>query len=199
MDSQPPQPFAHALTRFDPRTGTIDGIPATERRLSDMHGIFADRTAYETRLSREDPVLYTVTTVEPAWGDGQLHYGIGWIAPGRIGDEYFMTKGHYHAWRPAAEFYIGLSGEGAMLLEDEHTGESRLLPLTPNSAVYVPGHTIHRTINTGAVPLTYLGVYPAAAGHDYGPLAKRNFLKVVVAVDNRPTLMDRAAFLAGIR
>jgi glucose-6-phosphate isomerase len=84
--------------------------------------------------------------------------------PGKIGDEYFLTKGHLHAWRPAAEFYFGLSGEGVMLLEDEATGESRLVPLRPHHAVYVPGHTAHRTVNTGAVPLTYLGVYPARPG-----------------------------------
>lgn len=57
--------------------------------------------------------------------------------------------------------FSGLSGEGVMLLEDEAT-ESRLVPLRPHHAVYVPGHTAHRTMNTGTVPLTYLGVYPAA-------------------------------------
>ena len=107
-----------------------------------------------------------------------------------------MTKGHYHAWRPAAEVYIGLSGEGMMLLEDETTWASRLLPFTPNSVIYVPGHTAHRTINTGQVPLAYLGIYPAEAGHDYGAIAQRNFKKVVVAVDGSPTLMDRETFLA---
>ena len=45
------------------------------------------------------------------------------------------------------------------------------MPLTPESAVYVPGHTAHRTINTGDMPLTYLGIYPARAGHDYGVIA----------------------------
>ncbi len=113
------------------------------------------------------------------------------IMPGRIGAEYYLTKGHFHAWRPAAELYIGLRGEGVMLLEDEATGESKLVPLIPNSAVYVPGFTAHRTINTGKVPLTYLGVYPAQAGHDYGLIAERNFRKVVLAVDGKPTLRDR--------
>jgi glucose-6-phosphate isomerase len=106
-----------------------------------------------------------------------------------------MTKGHYHAWRPAAEVYIGLSGEGLMLFEHETSGETRLLPFTANSVIYVPGFTAHRTLNTGDVPLSYLGIYPAAAGHDYGAIAERNFKKVVVAVDGQPTLMEREAFL----
>lgn len=183
------------LAHINPLIGTIAGAVMTQRRLSDMRGFFADEAAYETALAQEDTVLYTLSSVEPAQGDGQLHYGLGMIMPGRIGDEYFMTKGHYHAWRPAAEVYVGLSGTGLMLLEHETTGESWLLPFTSNSVIYVPGYTAHRTINTGDIPLSYLGIYPADAGHDYGAIAQHNFKKVVVAVDEQPTLMDREAFL----
>ncbi len=102
-----------------------------------------------------------------------------------------MTKGHLHAWRPAAEFYFGLSGDGVMLLEDERTGESRLLPLRPHHAVYVPGHTAHRTINTGPAPLTYLGIYPAKAGHDYSAIARKNFRCLVIERDGQPALIER--------
>jgi len=80
-------------------------------------------------------------------------------------------------------------------LEHETSGETRLLPFTANSAIYVPGFTAHRTINTGDVPLSYLGIYPADAGHDYGAIAERNFNQVVVAVDGQPTLMAREDFL----
>ncbi|MBX2999721.1 MAG: glucose-6-phosphate isomerase [Caldilineaceae bacterium] len=179
------------FTRFDPLGGTIEGAPQIERRLSDMRGAFADEDAFNAALAQGDPVLYTLAAVAPAHGDGALHYAIAQIAPGRIGAEYYMTKGHYHAWRPAAEVYIGLSGTGFMLLEEEESHESRLLPLTPNAIVYVPGHTAHRTINTGEIPLTYLGIYPAAAGHDYGSIATENFRKILVAVNGEPTLVDR--------
>jgi glucose-6-phosphate isomerase len=111
--------------------------------------------------------------------------------PGKIGDEYFMTKGHLHAWRPAAEYYFGLTGEGVLLLEDEATGESRMLPLRPNAVVYVPGRTAHRTMNVGRAPLTYLGVYPARAGHDYSSMAKKNFRCVVVERNGGPVLEER--------
>jgi glucose-6-phosphate isomerase, archaeal len=186
------------LARFDPLEGTIEGAPQTERRLSDMRGSFADEDAFAAALAQGDPVLYTLAAVAPAQGDGALHYAIAQIAPGRIGAEYYMTKGHYHAWRPAAEVYIGLSGAGFMLFEDEESHESRLLPLAPNTVVYVPGHTAHRTINTGEIPLTYLGIYPAAAGHDYGSIATQNFRKVLVAVDGKPTLQGRSEFLASL-
>ncbi len=112
--------------------------------------------------------------------------------PGKIGREYYLTKGHFHAWRPAAEVYLGLRGHGLMLLEDER--ESRVVPLMPQTAVYVPGHTAHRTINTGDEPLIYLGVYPAGAGHDYAAIAERNFRTVVVEANGQPVLLDRAAY-----
>ena len=69
-----------------------------------------------------------------------------------------------------------------------------MLPLQERTVVYVPGHTAHRTINTGDGPLIYLGVYPAAAGHDYGAIAERNFRKVVVEREGRPVMLDRAGF-----
>ena len=103
-----------------------------------------------------------------------------------------MTKGHLHEAREAAEVYIGLSGQGVMLLEDEKTGESRMEPLGRGRIVYVPGWTAHRTLNTGKEPLTYFGIYPANAGHDYGAIAERNFLKTVVEENGRPVMKDRS-------
>jgi glucose-6-phosphate isomerase len=183
------------LSRYDPATGSIAGAVARERRLGDLRGCFADAAACAAALAEGNPLLYTVSAVEPAGGPGDLHYGLGRLMPGRVGREYYLTQGHLHAWRDAAEFYFGLTGEGLMLLEDESTGESRLVPLRPHAAVYVPGRTAHRTINTGAEPLTYLGVYSARAGHDYGAIAERNFRCVVVECDGRPALIERARFV----
>lgn len=182
------------ISRFDPMTGAIAGMPSVRRHLSDLRGCFADSVAFEAAVAAGDPVVYTVASVTPADADGDLHYGVGCIIPGKIGSEYFMTKGHLHAWRAAAEFYIGLSGEGMMLLEDEATGESRTVELQTNTAVYVPGRTAHRTVNTGRTPLVYLGVYPAKAGHDYDAIAKNNFRCVVVERDGAPVMMERTHF-----
>ncbi len=182
---------APLLTRFDPVIGTLGDAPLVKRHLTDLRGCFRDADAFERVLAKGNPLVYSVAAVEPAAGDGDLHYGLGIVHPGMVGDEYFLTRGHLHTWREAAELYIRLSGEGVMLLEDEATGESRMLPLLPNTLVYVPGHTAHRTINTGDVPLVYLGVYPAAAGHDYGALAGRNFRYVVVQHNGQPCLQKR--------
>lgn len=183
--------LASLLSTYNPLTGEIPGAPLVQRHLRDLQGCFADPAAYAAALAQSNPLLYSVAAIEPAQGEGDLHFGIGKIMPGKIGDEYFMTKGHLHAWRPAAEFYFGLAGEGMMLLEDEATGESRMVQLCPNDAVYVPGFTAHRTMNVGKTPLTYLGVYPARAGHDYGAIVKQNFRCIVVERDGQPVMLER--------
>lgn len=180
--------------RFDPLTGSIDGRAPTSRYLADVGTSFADRQAC-TQLVATNPLVYQVTQVEDHSGDGQIHYGIGIIFPGKVGREYFMTKGHLHEWRPAAEVYIGLRGRGMMLLEDERTGECRAVPLEANSTVYVPGFAAHRTVNVGDEPLVYWGILSSAAGHDYGSVGERNFRKVVVEKDGSPVVMDRDEFL----
>ncbi|MDA3874882.1 MAG: cupin domain-containing protein [Kiritimatiellae bacterium] len=169
----------------------IGDRPFVQRRLSDLRGCFADTEAYEAARKSDDPVLYEVTAIEPATGDGQLHYGLGILYPGKIGNEYYLTKGHLHSHRPAAEIYVGLKGQGVMLLEDEASGESRMASLAANQVVYVPGHTAHRTLNTGTEPLMYLGIYPSNAGHDYGAIAELNFSHLVIERDGAPVMIPR--------
>jgi glucose-6-phosphate isomerase, archaeal len=184
---------------FDRYSATISGVPTVERRLSQLRGVFADSEAFEAMLAEEgDPLVYSVTSIEAGKGEGDLAYGIGRIMPGRVGQEYFLTRGHFHEWREAAEVYIGLSGVGVMLLENERTGMEYSVDLLPDTVVYVPGYTAHRTVNTGDTPLTYVGVYPAKAGHDYAALAAQNFSQVVVAVDERPVILKRQQFLANL-
>lgn len=186
--------FSRLMHRYDPTSAKLEGGVETVRQLSQLAGAFQDEKAYQALLEEEDPVVYRVVAVEPAEGPGDLHYGLGTLYPGKVGQEYFLTKGHYHSRREAAEVYIGIAGEGRMLLQDEHSGESRLEELGQGQVVYVPGYTAHRTINVGAEPLVYFGIYPADAGHDYGAIAERNFFKVLVERDGEPVLRDRDSF-----
>jgi glucose-6-phosphate isomerase, archaeal len=181
---------------FDLAQARFEGQQAAlvVRHLSDMRGYFLDDAAFERMIEFEhDPILYTVSNLEHWSTPGDLHIGIGKIMPGRVGDEYFMTKGHLHQWRDAAEIYIGLSGTGMMMLEDERDGDSTVLPLAPNQVVYVPGHTAHRTINIGNAPLIYMGIFSATAGHDYGSIATENFRQVVVERNGVPVVLLRSA------
>ena len=184
--------ISQLLSRFDPATGEIAGAKVTCRHLLDLKGCFADVTAFAAAADKGNPLIYSVATVERASGAGDLHFGIGRLMPGRIGREYYFTKGHMHSWREAAEIYVGISGEGEMLLEDHGNGDTHMVPLLPNCAVYVPGNTAHRTVNTGSSPLIYMGIYPAAAGHDYRAIAEQNFRCIVIQEGGRPVLRDRA-------
>jgi glucose-6-phosphate isomerase len=182
---------ADLAVNFDLERCTLGDRPATERRLSDLRGAFHDAGAFDAALAKDDPLVYRVVSVEPASGDGQLHYGLGLLMPGKIGDEYFITKGHFHEWRPAAEVYIGLRGEGCMILENGDSGCTEVVPLGAGKLVYVPGNTAHRTANTGGEPLVYFGVYPSSAGHDYASIATRNFRCCLVERDGQPQLVER--------
>ena len=165
---------------FDPATGVVVGRESSERRLSQLRGCFADEGAFEEAL-RADPMVYAVTGVEIGSGPGDLHYGVGVLYPGRVGDEFYLTRGHVHAWREAAEVYVTTHGAGLMLLEDEHSGRAWVEPMTAASVLVVPPFTLHRTVNVGGEPLVYVGVYPAAAGHDYAAVQARGFVQVALA------------------
>jgi Glucose-6-phosphate isomerase (GPI) len=51
--------------------------------------------------------------------EGGLFWGNTTLYPGSLGDEYFMTKGHFHRTRNRGEFYVTRKGEGALLLMEE--------------------------------------------------------------------------------
>ena len=55
-----------------------------------------------------DRLIYEVQGVELPEEEGQIPHCTTRILPGRIGDEYHMTKGHYHARREQGEVYFGL-------------------------------------------------------------------------------------------
>ncbi|HMK39480.1 MAG TPA: glucose-6-phosphate isomerase family protein [Bacteroidota bacterium] len=185
--------------RIDSAAGTIDGCPLTRRTLSQMKDLFSDTESCKAILRSGDPLLYTVSTC--AWGEGagDLRCGLGVIQPGRVGSEYFMTRGHLHERRGAPELYVGLRGRGIMLMQREDGSGSTTAEIAGECLVYVPGHTAHRTINTGEEPLVYLGIYPADAGHDYESLRIRNFHDAVILREGRPEVIARSEFIASLK
>lgn len=164
----------------DLATGVIpDAVLIQERYLSDMRGLYADSDA-EAALAAANPLIYRVyeATTNPD-EHGQLRYSTTVIEPGKVGDEYFMTKGHYHARGECAELYFGLAGEGVLLLQTP-AGEVSIQRMTPGAASYVPPYWGHRTINTGSVPFVFFACYPAEAGYDYGAIAESGFASLIV-------------------
>lgn len=174
----------------DLASGTIPDAPLVQtRRLSDLRGLFADPDA-EARLAPENPVIYRVyeATTEVPKEEGQLLFSTTVIEPGRVGDEFYMTKGHFHAKGDRAELYYGLSGEGTLLLQSPE-GDVDAQPMRPGAASYVPPYWGHRTINTGEAPFVFLAVYPADAGYDYKTIAEEGFASILVERNGKAALV----------
>ncbi len=182
------------FVRYGSSSGVIEGKQPSERWLTQLRDVFIDPVAYTAAVQAGDRLIYYVTNVEPTTGEGDLHYGLGVVLPGRIGKEYHLTRGHLHAWRAAAEVYFCLRGQGLMLLEDERTGEGRAIEMAADSVIYVPGYTAHRTVNVGDEPLVYWGVLPSNAGHDYQTIQQRNFQQVVICKKGKPVVMYRSDY-----
>ena len=162
-----------------------------ERPLSAMAGYYADENGYAALLAQEDIVLYEVYELSRPHVAGDLLHGLSILHPGKVGNEYFMTKGHFHAVLETSEVYYCLQGRGMMVMETPE-GEWAVEELYPNRALYVPPRWAHRSVNTHEMEdLVTFFVYPANAGHDYGTIETLGFLKRVVEQDGHPTIVDR--------
>ncbi len=176
---------------FDLLTGLCKSGKAqpTCRHLSNMITQFADADAARTLVAEGDPLLYEFYGLDLPAEDGALQFGTTILYPGKVGDEYFMTKGHFHTLLDTAEVYYGLSGHGMMMMETPE-GEVMCLEVHPGDALYVPGRWAHRSINTGDQPLIMFFVYRADAGHDYGTIESKGYRKLVVDRGGIPTQID---------
>jgi glucose-6-phosphate isomerase len=166
------------------------------RRLSSMKAQFADPQAYAAQLEKEDSVLYEVYELQRPERAGELLHGISIVHPGKVGDEYYMTKGHFHTVLETAEIYQCLKGEGVMVMETPE-GDWAVEELRPGRILYVPPRWAHRSVNTGSqADLATFFVYPGNAGHDYGTIETQGFRKLMLEVTGRPHIADNPRWLA---
>ena len=173
---------------LNPATGVLTGdIVESTCLLGSMEGLFEDE---ETRKAMPaETVLYKVQVHAPdADAEGGLFFGTSFINPGLVGEEYFMTKGHYHNKRDTAEYYWCVSGQGLLLLMDE-AGVATWQEMTPGVLCYIPRRSAHRLVNTGDGVLTIGACWPSDAGHDYGSIKEKGFGIRVKKVDGKPKVM----------
>ncbi|MGO9150673.1 MAG: glucose-6-phosphate isomerase family protein [Acidimicrobiales bacterium] len=112
-----------------------------------MARAFEDQEAVARILeSGEDPAIYTSRYPDIPNEPGYLAFLTTIISLGTVGSEFYMTKGHHH--RDSAELYIGLSGQGMMIMESHGGGwDFSQQELVPSASVYVPrGGPIARSI-----------------------------------------------------
>lgn len=148
------------------------------RHLIEIGKIYQDQHALNKVLESDDPLIYEVYEILVPEEIGQLIQCTTIIHPGKVGREYYMTKGHYHNRRDRAEVYLCLSGHGYLLLQTKN-GDSQAVEMGPGVSSYIPPHWAHRTVNVGDKPFVFYGVYPADAGHDYGTIEEMGFPLIV--------------------
>lgn len=180
------KPFA---LDFDLTTGLSKARQSTKRPLSKMKGMYADNTAFEAAVQNNDPLIYEFYELDLPETAGDLLFGTSILYPGKVGNEYYMTKGHFHTILETGEVYYCLSGNGAMLMENPE-GDWDIQYFTPGQAVYVPPRYAHRSINLGNDPLVTFFTFRADAGHDYGTIETKGYRKLVVEKDGKPAIID---------
>lgn len=181
------RPFTFSISVPDENLSEYDNHIV--RRLSAMQGQYLDAQAFEAMLT-QDPVLYEVHEIKRPELAGELMNGITIVHPGKVGEEYFMTKGHFHTVLDTAEIYYCLKGEGAMVMETPQ-GEWSVEELHSGRVLYVPPRWAHRSVNTSLrEDLVMFFIYPANAGHDYGTIEQQGFRKLILEQDSRVQIVD---------
>lgn len=185
------------ICRVDVAKGELQG--ATNRytkTLRDLAGLYEDEEAYRALAAgMDDRVVYEVTDYKPSNDAGDMIIGVTRMVPGKVGREYFLTRGHIHANANRPEMYYGESGHGVMLLESP-AGEIRTVEILPRSLCYVPPYWIHRSVNVGSTELVMTFAYPADSGQDYDIIAKAGGMRSRIVDDGRGgwTAIDNAGY-----
>lgn len=177
------------VTEFHNAAGSLTGnhVTSSVRRLKELNGVFLSKEAYDR--SDLEQVVYEVEMHNVCGNvEGGLYFGVSRISPGKVGDEYFMTKGHFHEKRNRGEYYWGIRGKGMLVLMDENR-EAYTEDVFPGSLHYIPGHIAHRLVNIGEVTLVVGACWPSDAGHDYDTIQTEGFSIRVMEQDGNPSIM----------
>ncbi len=195
MPQNDERPFTYDVL-FQPETILLSAYDNhVTRRLSSMKGQFFDAAAYQAQLAVEDRLLYEVYEMQLLGQAGVLLQGISILHPGKVGEEYAMTKGHFHTVIDTSEVYYCLRGAGYIVMETPE-GEWAVEALSPHKILYVPPRWAHRSVNVGAQEdLVTFFVYPGNAGHDYGSIERQGFRKLVVERNAAPAIIDNPRWL----
>jgi glucose-6-phosphate isomerase len=165
---------------FDPKTGLADSQPPLERHYSDMKNMYLDEEARQKLEDNGNALLYHFYDFGVPEKEGDLAFGTSIVYPGKVGNEYHMTNGHFHTILDTAEIYLCQAGYGMMMMESPE-GEVIYKEMRPGQSVYVPGRYAHRSLNlSDSETLITFYVFRADAGHDYGSIKTKGFRKIVV-------------------
>jgi glucose-6-phosphate isomerase, archaeal len=168
------------INKYNLETGELAVCVNNKVYLNDMKYLFKDKFESNKRL-KENPLIYETFYPDIEENARYVFYGVTKIHPGRIGDEFFMTKGHLHIPAQVTEIYFCLSGEG-MLLEQKDDIVRKTI-IGKGNIAYIGESSFHRVYNTGKEPLIFFVSCNADFKHDYSPLDNNGFLDTVTIND----------------
>jgi glucose-6-phosphate isomerase len=187
VDDQIRQP----LQTLDIAKGVFAGVGliTSSKTIGQLQHMFLDEKARQ-QMDQQQQVYRVQANLPVDEGTtGGLFMGTTWIKPGVVGNEYFMTHGHFHQLANRGEYYWGLEGKGVLLLMDEERNTGAVY-MYPGSLHYIPGYTAHRVANIGDIELSFGACWPSDAGHNYDEIKERGFSKRLVNREGKPTLID---------
>jgi len=118
MDNRDPNlALMSVVTNFS--NGEVCGalVVTASKTVGDLAGYWHDASALAT-LDPATPLYTTASWLPEGEGkEGALAWGNTRLQAGRVGREYFMTRGHFHRKREKGELVVCVSGEGALVLD----------------------------------------------------------------------------------
>jgi len=181
---------------FDKKTadlkfeGDFSSIKKSERTLKELRPYLRQNTVNVG--NRASNIIYNVWRYAHLKKDDKkirtagLRYDLTLIPPGKIGDEFVKTAGHYHL--PYPEIYEVLLGRAYFLIQSESA--VLLAEAGPGEKFLIPPDYGHNTINVFNEPLLLANWMSEKAEYDYGPyknnhgamyyfLANNNFIDII--------------------
>jgi glucose-6-phosphate isomerase, archaeal len=170
-------------------TGIFTPCPeTTQRRVSDLGMMFADGRAVANLISSGDPIVYEIRYHPFKTSNSDMALGVTTIHPGKVGNEYYMTKGHFHEADDQPEIYFCVKGEGYLLMETR-AGDFRMAPWKPGVITHIPPAYAHRVVNTGEDALVFVASFHLSAGHEYDGIIQRGFAQILVEENGKTVFL----------
>jgi len=166
-----------------------ENVLNSKKKMHQLKGVFADEESFVK--TDQEQLVYEVQSYMPVTEGlpGGLFFGVSTIMPGKVGNEYFMTRGHFHAQPDRAEFYWGIQGKGMLILMDRDRN-TWTEDVHPGSLHYIGGHIAHRLANTGEENLIVGACWPSDAGHDYEEITINGFSARLVEKEGKAILIN---------
>ena len=159
-------------------------------RLSELRDFCTFKEDADSILSKgENPIIYAYFDHVQPETEKDMNFGITIIHPGKIGKEYYFTRGHYHSG-DTGEFYLFVKGKGVFLAQNR-MGEVEYLEVGEWDIIYSPPGWGHRVYNVGEEDLIFITAEFANVGHDYESIKREGFTKIVVEVDGSYSVVER--------